>query len=51
MVRAFEFSALITEGTSYFIIVYDATLTAPRYPEIKIEVTGDAASIAVSSKR
>jgi hypothetical protein len=33
----FEFSALITEGTSYFIIVYDATLTAPRYPEIKIE--------------
>lgn len=33
----FEFSALITEGTSYFIIVYDATLTAPLYPEIKIE--------------
>jgi hypothetical protein len=33
----FEFSALITEGTSYFIIVYDATLTAPRYSEIKIE--------------
>ena len=33
----FEFSALITEGTSYFIIVYDATLTAPRYTEIKIE--------------
>jgi hypothetical protein len=33
----FEFSALITEGTSYFIIVYDATLTAPRYTEVKIE--------------
>jgi hypothetical protein len=33
----FEFSALITEGTSYFIIVYDATLTAPHYTEIKIE--------------
>ncbi len=33
----FEFSALITEGTSYFIIVYDATLTAPLYTEIKIE--------------
>ncbi len=33
----FEFSALITEGTSYFIVVYDATLTAPRYADIKIE--------------
>jgi hypothetical protein len=33
----FEFSALITEGTSYFIIVYDATLSAPLYPEIRIE--------------
>ncbi len=33
----FEFSALITEGTSYFIIIYDAVLTAPRYPELKIE--------------
>jgi hypothetical protein len=33
----FEFSALITGGTSYFIIVYDATLTAPLYPEIKLE--------------
>ncbi len=33
----FEFSALITEGTSHFIIVYDATLTAPLYPEIKLE--------------
>jgi hypothetical protein len=33
----FEFSALITEGTSYFIIVYDVTLTSPRYSEIKIE--------------
>ncbi len=33
----FEFSALITEGTSYFIVVYDAVLTAPLYPEIKFE--------------
>jgi hypothetical protein len=33
----FEFSALITEGTSYFIIIYDAVLTAPLYPELKIE--------------
>jgi hypothetical protein len=33
----FEFSALITEGTSYFIIVYDAVLTAPLYPDIKLE--------------
>ena len=33
----FEFSALITEGTSYFIIVYDAVLTAPLYPDIKFE--------------
>jgi hypothetical protein len=33
----FEFSALITEGTSYFIVVYDAVLTAPLYPDIRIE--------------
>ncbi len=33
----FEFSALITEGTSHFFIVYDAILTAPLYPEVKIE--------------
>jgi hypothetical protein len=33
----FEFSALITEGTSYFIIVYDAVLTAPLYPDIRLE--------------
>ena len=33
----FEFSALITEGTSYFIIVYDAVLTAPLYPDLKFE--------------
>lgn len=33
----FDFSALITEGTSYFIIVYDAVLTAPLYPDIKFE--------------
>ena len=33
----FEFSALITEGTSNFFIVYDATLTAPQFAEIKIE--------------
>lgn len=33
----FEFSALITEGTSNFFIVYDATLTAPLFPELKIE--------------
>jgi hypothetical protein len=33
----FEFSALITEGTSNFFMVYDAILTAPLYPELKIE--------------
>jgi hypothetical protein len=33
----FEFSALITEGTSNFFIVNEATLTAPLYPELKIE--------------
>jgi hypothetical protein len=33
----FEFSALITEGTSNFFIVYDAILTAPLYPELRIE--------------
>ena len=33
----FEFSALITEGTSHFIILYDVTLTAPLYPDLKIE--------------
>jgi hypothetical protein len=33
----FEFSALITEGTSDFFIVYDAILTAPLFPELKIE--------------
>jgi hypothetical protein len=33
----FEFSALITEGTSDFFIVYDAVITAPLYPELKIE--------------
>lgn len=33
----FEFSALITEGTSNFFIIYDATLTAPLYPELKLE--------------
>ena len=33
----FEFSALITEGTSNFIILYDAKLTAPLFPELKIE--------------
>jgi hypothetical protein len=33
----FEFSALITEGTSNFFIINDATLTAPLYPELKIE--------------
>ena len=33
----FEFSALITEGTSNFFIVYDATLTAPLHPDLKIE--------------
>src|SRR5512136_190442 len=33
----FEFSALLTEGTSNFIIIYDAILTAPLYPDIKIE--------------
>jgi hypothetical protein len=33
----FEFSALISEGTSNFIMIYDAVLTAPLYPELKIE--------------
>ncbi len=33
----FEFSALITEGTSYFIVVYDAVLTALLYPDLKLE--------------
>jgi hypothetical protein len=33
----FEFSAVLTEGTSYFIIVNDAVLTAPLFPEIKLE--------------
>jgi hypothetical protein len=33
----FDFSALITEGTSYFIVVYDAVLTAPLYPDIRLE--------------
>jgi len=33
----FEFSALITEGTSNFFMVYDAVLTAHLYPELKIE--------------
>jgi hypothetical protein len=33
----FEFSALITEGTSYFIVIYDAVLTAPLHPDIKLE--------------
>ncbi len=33
----FEFSALLTEGTSNFFIIYDATLTAPLYPDVRIE--------------
>ncbi len=33
----FEFSALISEGTSHFLMVYDAILTAPFYPELKLE--------------
>jgi len=33
----FEFSALITEGTSNFLMVYEAILTAPLFPELKIE--------------
>ncbi len=33
----FEFPALIAEGTSNFLILYDAMLTAPLYPELKIE--------------
>lgn len=33
----FEFSALISEGTSHFFIIYDAILTASLYPELKIE--------------
>ena len=37
----FEFSALITEGTSYFIIVYDAVLTAPLFPDLKLRIPRD----------
>ncbi len=33
----FEFSALISEGTSNFFIVYDGIITAPLHPELKIE--------------
>ncbi len=33
----FEFSALISEGTSSFFSIYDGILTAPLYPELKIE--------------
>ena len=33
----FEFSALISEGTSNFFMVYDGVITAPLYPELKIE--------------
>jgi len=33
----FEFSALISEGTSNFFSVYDGMITAPLYPELKIE--------------
>ena len=33
----FEFSALISEGTSNFFMVYDGIITAPFYPELKIE--------------
>lgn len=33
----FEFSALISEGTSNFFMVYDGIITAPLYPELKIE--------------
>ncbi len=33
----FEFSALISEGTSSFFMIYDAILTAPLYPELKLE--------------
>ncbi len=33
----FEFSALITEGTSNFFMVYDGIITAHLYPELKLE--------------
>jgi hypothetical protein len=33
----FEFSALISEGTSNFFMVYDGIITAHLYPELKIE--------------
>ena len=33
----FEFSALISEGTSNFFSIYDGVITAPLYPELKIE--------------
>ena len=33
----FEFSALISEGTSNFFSIYDGSITAPLYTELKIE--------------
>lgn len=33
----FEFSALISEGTSNFLMIYDGIITAHLYPELKIE--------------
>src|SRR5512143_844828 len=33
----FEFSALLSEGTSNFFMVYDGIITAPLFPELKIE--------------
>ena len=33
----FEFSALISEGTSNFFSIYDGSITAPLYTDLKIE--------------
>jgi len=33
----FEFAALISEGTGSFISLYDAVLTSPQFPELRIE--------------
>jgi hypothetical protein len=33
----FEFPALISEGTGSFISLYDAVLTSPQFPELRIE--------------
>jgi hypothetical protein len=32
-----EFPALITEGTNDFLMIYDAALTAPLFPALRLE--------------